>query len=65
MKKVVLELDEKLLEGELLLYKNGKIRSIGIFEMIPEYKQALKDIKELQDKVNDLQDKVKELRGED
>lgn len=66
--KITLELDRNLTEGELLMYKNGIVRSVEIHELLPE----LQKIKELEGLVKDLRAEldsakiaIKELRGED
>lgn len=46
--KVTIELDKKLTDGELLIYKNGKIHSIEIHELLPELKLMKEDIQLLQ-----------------
>ena len=66
--KITLELDRNLTEGELLMYKNGIVKSVEIHELLPE----LQKIKELEGLVKDLRAEldsakiaIKELRGED
>ena len=66
--KITLELDRNLTDGELLIYKNGIVKSVEIHELLPE----LQKIKELEGLVKDLRAEldsakiaIKELRGED
>lgn len=63
--KTVIEIDKKLKEGEILIYKDGKLRGVEIHELLPELKTIKADIKALQDFQVDADAKIKELRGED
>lgn len=63
--KVVLELDKQLKDGDLLIYRNGKLCGITINELIPELKEIKLNIKGLQEFQKDADAKIKELRGED
>lgn len=65
MKKVVLELDRMPLEGEILIFRDGKLQSVEIHELLPELKIMKQDIKKLQEFKEDADTKIKELRGED
>ena len=59
MKKVTLELDKKLVEGELLIYKDGKIKSVEIHELLPELLTIGKDIRDLKQTIVELAKLVK------
>jgi len=67
--RAVIELDKNLTEGELLIYKDGVIKSVNIRELLKqELKNIVKNSEDIQDlkKISqDLDKKVKELRGED
>ena len=63
--KTVIEIDKKLKEGDILVYRNGKLQSVEIHELLPELKTMKSDIKELQEFKEDADTKIKELRGED
>lgn len=63
--KTVIEIDKKLKEGEILVYRGGKLQSVEIHELLPELKTMKSDIKELQKFKEDADTKIKELRGED
>lgn len=43
-KEIVLKLNKKLTENELLMYKNGEICSVEIHELLPELKEAKEKI---------------------
>ncbi len=64
MKKITLELDKNLIEGELLIYKDGVVKSVEIHELLPELLK-LKEIKNLRDDLDYALKAIKELRGED
>lgn len=63
--KTVIEIDKKLKEGEILVYKDGKLRGVDIHELLPELRDIKSDIKGLQEFQKDADAKIKELRGED
>lgn len=63
--KTVIEIDKKLKEGEILVYKDGKLRGVDIHELLPELRDIKSDIKGLQEFQKDADTKIKELRGED
>ncbi len=63
--KTVIEIDKKLREGEILIYKDGKLRGVDIHELLPELVNIKADIKDLQEFKKDANAKIKELRGED
>jgi hypothetical protein len=48
---VVFELDKVLVDGEILIYKDNKLKSVEIHQLLPEL-----------DKFNDLQRQIDELR---
>ena len=62
--KITLELDKNLTEGELLIYKDGIVKSVEIHELLPELLK-LKEIKNLRDDLDYALKAIKELRGED
>lgn len=65
MKKVVIELDRKLMDGELLIYKGDKLCGVTLGELLPEYENALNKIHTLEEEIENLKQQVRELRGED
>ena len=64
-KKIVIETNKPLVDGELLLYKNGKVETVSIHELLPEYQHALETISAQGDAIKHLAKLVKELRGEE
>lgn len=65
MRKVILELDKKLVDGELLIYKNGVVKSIGIHELLPELLEIKDNIRNLSKaEVQDCQE-ISKLKGRD
>ena len=61
MKRIVLELDEKLCDGELLLYKGGKIKTVKVHDLLPDLKKAKKDIAELREEISELKQTIANL----
>lgn len=64
-KRITLELDKKLIDGQLLMYKDDKIIGVDIFTLLPEYPILLNRIVESEREIARLNGLVKELRGED
>lgn len=64
-KRIVLELDKKIIDNELLMYKDGKIVGKCIYTLLPEYLKALDDIELLKKDIKELKAQIRELRGED
>lgn len=64
MKQITLKLDKNPVEGELLIFKDGIIKTVEIHELLPELLK-LPEIDELKTRIEVLEAKVKELRGED
>lgn len=64
-KRIVLELDKKLDDNELLMYRNGQIVGVNIYTLLPAYLNALNDIETLKNDIAELKAQVRELRGED
>lgn len=72
MKKIILEIKEKLRDGEILQYKDGAVKSVEIHQLLPDLTNLNKIVKnqgelicDLTARVAELEKKVKELRGED
>ena len=66
-KKIVIELDKRLNEDEILIYKDGKVKSVEIHELLPEIidiKQDIVDIKQniavIRKTISDLAKLIKE-----
>lgn len=71
-RKIIIEIDHALKDGELLQYKDGVVKSVGIRELLPDLADAKKAIAVLSSTVathasfiSTLANQVKELRGED
>lgn len=63
MKKVVLELDKNLIDGDIMIFKNNKMCSVEIHELLPELKrldESESRIKVLEQTVANLAKIVKE-----
>lgn len=65
MKKVTLELDKKLVDGELLIYKNGVVKSIEIHELLPELLVIDNSIRDLSKLENKDHQEINELKARD
>jgi len=61
MPKKTFELDSKLIDGELIVVKDGKMVSRSYHELIPELRVLQKNIRNLQNEVKDLKEKLLEL----
>lgn len=61
MREVILPLDKKLRDGELLIYKNGKVYSVEIHELLPEFKQLNERLDELDEKIKKNNNSIVEL----
>ena len=56
-RKIILEIDSKLVDGDILVFKGGKVISKEIHELLPE----LKKIKKLENEVEELKQTVVNL----
>lgn len=61
MKKVVIYLDKKLTENELLIYKDGEIHSVEIHELLPELKEVEQTVATQEDRISELEKTVANL----
>lgn len=61
MKEVVLPLDKSLRDGELLIYKNGKVYSVEIHELLPEFKRLDKRLDEIDERIKKNDNSIVEL----
>lgn len=71
-KKIIIEIENKMNNGDVIVYKNGSYKSIEIHELLPDLMRAKQNIAILENKVAELElkvevlvAKVKELRGEE
>lgn len=63
--KTTIELDKKLTDGELLIYKNGVIKSIEIHELLPELVEYDSRIGELEEVARQDYDEITVLKERD
>ena len=70
--RIIIDTKDDLVEGEILQFKDGKIRSVEIHELLPDLTIAKRTIEimdrvigRLESRIVELEAKVKELRGED
>ena len=61
MKRIVFELDKQLNDGELLIFKNDKIQSVRIRELLPELKELRHKTAELESEIADLKQTIVDL----
>lgn len=61
MIRTVIELDKKLREGEILIYRNGKLETIEIHELLPDLKDARERIEALEAETLDMKQSIAEL----
>ena len=61
MHRVVVELDRKLTEGELLIYRDGKLESVEVHELLPDLAKAKEDILSLTERIAELQQTIADL----
>lgn len=71
-KKIIIEVDHSLRDGEILQYKDGIVKSVDVHRLLPDLREAKKNISQMEEKmkllentVAELSKKVRELRGED
>lgn len=55
--KIILEVDKNLVDGEILIYKKGKLKSVEIHNLLPE----LEDIKANKNEINELKQTIANL----
>lgn len=72
MSKLVVEIEGKINEGDILVFRNNKFIAIKVKELLPEIKtlreilyENTEAIEKLEKKIYGLEIKVKELRGEE
>lgn len=72
MSKLVVEIEGKINEGDILVFRNNRFIAIKVKELLPEIKtlreilyENTEAIEKLEKKIYSLEIKVKELRGEE
>ena len=61
MHRVVLELDKKLVEGEILIYKDGRLESVEVHRLLPDLKEAIETIEAQGREINELKQTIANL----
>lgn len=61
MKRVVFELDKNLTEGELLIYRDGMIKSVDVHEVLPDLRKAKEDIALLKKNIAEMRQTIADL----
>ena len=60
-KQVFIELDKKIVDGELLIYKDNMLKSVEIHQLLPELKGILNDIQVLKNENDQLKQTIADL----
>ena len=60
-KQVFIELDKKIVDGELLIYKDNMLKSVEIHQLLPELKGILNDIQALKNENDQLKQTIADL----
>lgn len=60
-KQVFIELDKKIVDGELLIYKDNMLKSVEIHQLLPELKSILNDIQDLKNENDQLKQTIANL----
>jgi len=61
MIRVVLEMEKKPRDGDVLVYKNGRLIGTDCHVLLPDLKEARDDIREVQTQVQQLKHDVGEM----
>lgn len=57
----VFDVDGKIMDGEILIYKDGKIKGYKIHELLPDLEEAKNDISHQDEKIAKLEQTVADL----
>lgn len=60
-KQVFIELDKKIVDGELLIYKDNMLKSVEIHQLLPELEGILNDIQALKNENDQLKQTIANL----
>ena len=60
-KQVFIELDKKIVDGELLIYKDNMLKSVEVHQLLPELKGILNDIQVLKNENDQLKQTIADL----
>jgi hypothetical protein len=61
MKQAIIPLDKSLKEGEILIYKKGKLYSVNIHELLPELVRMNERLEELDKKITNNKESIVSL----
>lgn len=61
MKKIILEIEGKLSEGDILVYRKGSLKPVDIHNLLPELSEALKAIQAQGEELADLRKNIAEI----
>ena len=61
MKQAIIPLDKSLKEGEILIYKKGKLYSVNIHELLPELARMNERLEELDKKITNNKESIVSL----
>ena len=61
MRKMILEVDNKLMEGEVMIYHNGKVASTEVHRLLPDLKTLKNKVAELENEIEQLKNNLVEL----
>ena len=61
MKQAIIPLDKSLKEGEILIYKKGKLCSVNIHELLPELARMNERLEELDKKITNNKESIVSL----
>lgn len=61
MRQAIIPLDKSLKEGEILIYKKGKLYSVNIHELLPELVMMNERLEELDKKITNNKESIVSL----
>ena len=61
MRQAIIPLDKSLKEGEILIYKKGKLYSVNIHELLPELVRMNERLEELDKKITNNKESIVSL----
>ena len=61
MNRVTIVLDRKLVDGEILIYKDNKLKSVEVHELLPEIIVFDEELKAIHKEINNLKKTISDL----